>query len=417
MGVCTSRQSNIVHTTITVQPYSHNDASGQNQKSWATTNKRTSPNSKEDSSLQSTPNVRSSRYSPSPAHHPLKESSTKQQTSVPKGKQLQSLHKSLSVVIFSEQGPTAVPKSSVVGTTQQRSQHYYHLRKSLIDPKNRTLQQAISVSQFPLQFLPEDENQSECLRKEKPQVKAVRQNSSRPRNPSVVSEANSYRSQSTSSEYLSDEEECCMIDEMNVGQTMEDGTEVECKKTISKIIPKGDEITFRDEVQALLSSWEESGQLSAIRLHAHTATAEDRTDTVTLAQYLTMESSKYMKNLEDSPPHHVQLAKAYALFTWVCINISFNEEVGVQKTSTSADVDEALRNRLCSAFGCANLYAALANAAGLDSEVINGDASQFNTSQTALGSERAGSTNCHSWNAVSLLVHIHNTMHLYTCIG
>ena len=399
MGVCTSRQSSIVHTTITVQPYSH-DGSGQDQKSWATTlhlNKHTNQNTTEEPPHQRKPSVRTSRYSPSPAHS-LKEGSTHHQAaSVPKGKQLESSQESHSV---SEQGPTTVPKSSDVGSTHQRSKNF---RKSFTDPNNGTLQQAISVSQFPLRFLADDEKHKQGHLKGKAEVKPANQTSNRLRKQSVLSEEFSFVSQSTSREYLSNEENC-MIGKMNVGQSME----IECKNTISKIAPKEHEIKFRDEVQALLSSWDESGQLAAIKLRAYTATTEDRTDIVTLAHYLTKENSKLMKKLKDSPSHHVQLAKAYALFTWVCINISFNvdsfasEEISVPKSSIAVEAEEALLNRSTSASGYANLFAALAKAAGLDSEVINGDVSQFHTTPATTDShERTSSTN-HSWNAVSL---------------
>lgn len=331
-------------------------------------------------------------YSPSPnhslkkvQHHFRKDQAGHKMSGTPQRHMYKSFHKSDSagVHVFSED--ITVKSNAPYESNSQQSNHH----RSQVDSKSHTVHQAASHPQFQLR-LPQ---KSDTGRSRK----------------SILSEGSSWFSQSTSVEYLSDEE-VCMIDDINDLQQEKYETELDCKNTIDKIAPRKDDIEIRNEVQALLSLWEESGQLEAIEIHVHTTPAAKTTDIAALAQYLTRGNSKYMKQLDSSQPHHVQLAKAYALFTWVCTNISFDvesftkEEIGLPESSVAVEADETLHNHSSTAVGYANLFAALAKAVGLDSEVINGIVSEFPTSTPTTERGRAGTDKPHLWNAVSLLV-------------
>mmetsp|Transcript_20143 Transcript_20143/g.35764 ORF Transcript_20143/g.35764 Transcript_20143/m.35764 type:complete len:531 (+) Transcript_20143:65-1657(+) len=83
--------------------------------------------------------------------------------------------------------------------------------------------------------------------------------------------------------------------------------------------------------------------------------------------------------------------KAWAIFVWICNHISYDVEgFRGQARRQSCDPRDVLRSRTCVCQGYANLFEAIAKAAGLEARVIGGL------------SRNEGGGGSHAWNAVRL---------------
>ncbi len=151
--------------------------------------------------------------------------------------------------------------------------------------------------------------------------------------------------------------------------------ELQCQATVHGLAPKESEILHRGEVKLILEEWEKSLQLTEIENHALSVPPDRTANVKALASSLTSSRAKYVSSVCDNA-FHLQLAKAYAIYFWVAVNITYdvatwqtylNEDVAMK-----VDAKTVLQRRSAVCLGYAKLFQALAMEAGLQVEVITG---------------------------------------------
>lgn len=189
--------------------------------------------------------------------------------------------------------------------------------------------------------------------------------------------------------------------------TDENGGKIEttCRKVVAKIKSIDDEM--RDYVKSLLKQWEKSGLLEAIKRHARSTSKEMNRQLSVLAPYLTRKDTKYFMKVDDTIPGQYTLAKAFAIYFWISLNISFDNELWKQYISDSCSkhVDlqgcDILSTGRTNSLGYSTLFRDMAARAGIEAEIIEGMLSQV--PHPALPDNMARTTAAvrHTWNAVS----------------
>jgi transglutaminase/protease-like cytokinesis protein 3 len=123
------------------------------------------------------------------------------------------------------------------------------------------------------------------------------------------------------------------------------------------------------------------GEFDAIDAHARAAPSAPCTSITSLASYLTA-------------PARSDREEARALFTWIALNINYD----VSRFGQPPDPDSVLAERRAVCAGYAALFKALAEAAGLEAEIVHGHAKGTGP-QAAIS---ADGLLTHDWNAVKI---------------
>ena len=374
MGVCTSKHSSIVHATITVQPYNEKES----------------------------------------------------QISISK-----------------------LPEELPVRPTQ-RSEHFYQLRRVMVNPRQKNFKRALTEARILIgqdslaEVLPEDQNKQHSLDNVSTRKKASKENQQcspsqntsdddptreqarkeEPQNiPPQYPKKDSKASQATTITRLSDDESTFSLDIDN--ELPKNGLtdpETSCREIASKLISNNKEL--RDNVQSLLLTWEETDQMSAIKNHARSASADIANDHLMLAEYLTRSTAKYLQNLDGSHILQIVLAKAFAIYFWICTNIAYDieqweryisDKLHKSKNLVEAEAEEVLSSRAAICLGYANLFAEMAKIAGITVEVVEGEASHVPIPALSADSARASTAVPHKWNMVSVVIcYIRVFAHIYS---
>lgn len=221
-------------------------------------------------------------------------------------------------------------------------------------------------------------------------------------------------SQETCITLLSNKEESSLFeDNLQTGSLDDDSNDVEasCHEVISKLVSNDKEI--RDKVHALLSVWEESEQMAAIRNHARSASSEVASDLLLLSDYLTKSNAKYLQPLEESTLYHSILAKIFAIYYWICTNVTYNSELWQKYLSNEwsdcdslleLEAEEVLNSRSSICVGYANLFAEMTEAVGIEVKVIKGETTYVPVPALAGHEARTSSAVPHAWNVVSCVL-------------
>ena len=223
--------------------------------------------------------------------------------------------------------------------------------------------------------------------------------------PAMIQEGVSQRERSNESVYSVLEVDCTIPDYFHPSCQKKD-VEVQCQNIATMLLPKRSEVPFREDIQQLLIQWDMSRQLAEIENHALSIPASQTSTIEVLANGLTAAHAKYVRNLGGNQLH-LLIAKAYAIYYWVANNIRYSVETWQDYLSgantQNTDAETVLQERTSVCTGYANLYQALAIAAGLEAKVIHGNVKLWrHLSQEGPDSVFEPSrTNAHFWNAVS----------------
>ena len=312
------------------------------------------------------------------------------------------VHATITVQPYSENGREVSfaelpiePEPVTMQTATHHSRQSYHLRTTKVDPNQKTFRRALSAGR-----LVEDQNNisnSASTRKQKASPWS--------------SKKDRETSQTTNITMLSDDESTFSLDIENESLNNDNDVadpETMCRELISKLTSNNTET--RDKVQSLLSEWEKTNQASLIKSHARSASADIANDHHMLAEYLTRDAAKYVQNLDTSENHQVLLAKAFAIYSWICTNIGFDaklweryisEKLFKKESLVEMEAAEVLSSRATICAGYANLFAEMAEIAGLQVEVVQGEVSHIPFPAVPADSTRASAAVPHTWNVVS----------------
>lgn len=188
--------------------------------------------------------------------------------------------------------------------------------------------------------------------------------------------------------------------------------ELKCQATVAELTLPGSEYSTRKELEGILQQWEESGHLASIEAYAFNVPPSQTTTITQLASSLVNSDVGYTKAAEGNELH-IQLAQAYCIYVWIANNIMYDVEQfkvylsGDESSNlvSSIEAEEVLDTRVTVCTGYANLFKALALAAGLEAETVHGHAKQWK----CLSEEKPDADipfkpsreNAHTWNTVS----------------
>lgn len=189
--------------------------------------------------------------------------------------------------------------------------------------------------------------------------------------------------------------------------------ELKCRSAIEKIALRHSEEPARKEMKELIQHWREGGQLADIESYSLNAPPSRCTSITELSEYLTSSNSSYIRAIEGNILH-LQVAKAYCIYSWIANNITYDNQLWqtYQSTGDSTSLerntrpDEVLERRTTVSNGYANLFKSLAGKSGLKVEVIQGNTKEWWKSQSVLSPEydfKLSSLNSHAWNSVSII--------------
>ncbi|MCP3927486.1 MAG: hypothetical protein GY705_00090 [Bacteroidetes bacterium] len=118
--------------------------------------------------------------------------------------------------------------------------------------------------------------------------------------------------------------------------------------------------------------------------HARNTPSEKENDLTSLCEYLIK-------------PSYTEIEKARSLFTWICINIDYDEVAYKNgQKRINKNIRDILDRRQAVCFGYSSLFKALCGKVGLSCEVISGYSKETLTSHPSLEESD------HAWNAVFL---------------
>ena len=188
--------------------------------------------------------------------------------------------------------------------------------------------------------------------------------------------------------------------------------ELKCQETVSGLGLLSSEESKRKELEAILQQWEKSGQLDSIEAHALSVPPWQTTTIAELASSLVDTNAGYIKDTEENELY-IQIAQAYCIYVWIANNIMYDIEQwkayqsGDESNSlvSSIEAEEVLDTRMTICTGYANIFKALALAAGLEAGTVNGHVKQWKF----LSEEKPDTDitfkpsrgNAHTWNTVS----------------
>lgn len=147
----------------------------------------------------------------------------------------------------------------------------------------------------------------------------------------------------------------------------------------------------------LVQLWEESGFLSVIHNHVLSISSANLTSIRDLAQALTRNTSKYMRELNDKFGRAV--AKAYAIYFWITNNVQYDTEKWESVYDGSLS---AFDTRKASPSDYASLFNALCAEAGLNAQKIEGNLRKWRSLAAGYSVFSPEKHNFHCWNVVSL---------------
>ena len=167
--------------------------------------------------------------------------------------------------------------------------------------------------------------------------------------------------------------------------------------------------SVRKRISDLLISWKNDGLLGDIENHATTVVGQSVHE---LAAALTSQHVQYLQRLRGRPLFQIQLAKAFAIFTWISkhIRYDFRAKNSLKSGTFSAkqtSLEYILRKRSTICMGYSKMFDALSKKAGLETVTINGHMKSFSTEVFQSGSYQPFTPqvhNTHSWNAVSIVI-------------
>ncbi len=176
--------------------------------------------------------------------------------------------------------------------------------------------------------------------------------------------------------------------------------EVRCKKIVRDLL--SDE-NIDSRVNNILISWEESELLSRIDSHVLSVSALNRMTTIReLAAALTASNSGYLQEIEKKK--FVNLAKAYAIYSWISNNITFDIEKW-KFALNSENVDKLnehtiLRKLQGLSEDFSSLFSALCTESGLRAQTVEGNLRRW---KSLTGEDfKPIEGNRHVWNVVSV---------------
>ena len=188
--------------------------------------------------------------------------------------------------------------------------------------------------------------------------------------------------------------------------------ELMCRATVAELALLGSEESTRKEIKGIMRQWEESGKLASIEAHALSVPPLQTATITDLASSLVNSDAGYIKAAEGNELH-IQVAQAYCIYVWIANNIMYDVEQwkvyqsGDESNSlvSSLEAEEVLDNRVTICTGFANLFKAVALAAGLEAETVHGHVKQWK----CLSEEKPDADipfkpsrgNAHTWNTVS----------------
>jgi hypothetical protein len=188
--------------------------------------------------------------------------------------------------------------------------------------------------------------------------------------------------------------------------------ELKCQATAAGLTLLSSEESKRKELEGILQQWEKSGKLISIEAYALSVPRSQTTTVTELASSLVNTNAGYIKYTEGNE-FHVQVAQAYSIYVWIANNIMYDIEQwqvyqsGDESNSlvSSVEAEEVLDTRVTICTGYANLFKALALAAGIEAETVNGHVKQWK----CLSEEKPDADitfkpsrgNAHTWNTVS----------------
>ena len=186
--------------------------------------------------------------------------------------------------------------------------------------------------------------------------------------------------------------------------------ELACRSTVEKLVPRKSEEHTRSEIGELIQQWRECGQLADIESYSLSVPPSLTSSIVELSAFLTRSSANYIMTLE-GPEVHIQVAKAYCIYSWIANSITFDRQLWQAYQSgddnlsleSNTQAEHVLEKRVTVSNGYANLFKSLANESGLAVEVIHGNIKAWK-SQSMESPENdfeASKNNTHTWNSVS----------------
>lgn len=166
-----------------------------------------------------------------------------------------------------------------------------------------------------------------------------------------------------------------------------------------------DEKAVRKTVSELLTSWKKSGIVEEIE---NTVSTIEESSIQILTKRLLSKQAKYVARFKGKPSFQLQLAKAYAIFSWIANHIKYDFrcidalESG-ELTSEAVSPENVLSTGATICSGYAKLFVALAERAGLVVKYISGHVKSLKSSQLHSTTYQAFSpeqSNSHAWNMV-----------------
>lgn len=184
-----------------------------------------------------------------------------------------------------------------------------------------------------------------------------------------------------------------------------DSVETACKNVMEKIECNDDKM--RECVKSLLVNWEKCNLLEEIKCHARSTSKELSRQIHALASYLTRKDTNYYMKINDSIPGHYSLAKAFAIYFWIGMNISFDNELWKEYITNPSKEDfniqswDVLSAGKTFSLGYSSLFREMATHAGIETVMIEGTLCQVPNPALPDNVMRTSAAIRHTWNAVS----------------
>ena len=187
--------------------------------------------------------------------------------------------------------------------------------------------------------------------------------------------------------------------------------ELNCLLTVEKLAPCDSEESARRQMDELFQQWRETGQLADIESYSLSTPSSLSSSIVDLSEYLTSSTSKYVKTLEGNELH-IQIAKAYCIYSWIAHNITYDRQLWQAYQlgddncfELSTHAEQVLDRRMTVSNGYAKLFTSLANASGLETDVLSGNIKDWKSRTMSPPEDdfKASRSNTHTWNSVSVV--------------
>lgn len=187
--------------------------------------------------------------------------------------------------------------------------------------------------------------------------------------------------------------------------------ELKCQVTVAELTLFSSEESTRKELEGILQQWEESGHLASIEAYALSVPPSQTATIKQLASSLVNSNAGYTKAAEGNKLH-IQVAQAYCIYVWIANNIIYDVEQfkanlsgdESSKLMNNIEAEEVLDTRVTVCTGYANLFKALALAAGLEAETVHGHVKQWKCLSEEKPADipfKPNRENAHTWNTVS----------------